>query len=164
VLFHIGIWSLLTIYHHLNLLSSPSPHTSTPPHILPIFQPWFLLLIFKLVFKDVSQFMPTVGGFTLVGSISLNTLPYSFTSQPHFSTNILISSTFTSYGMLYYWCSIILIPFPSFPEFHRVVPLLQICSIFEFVYDHAYFVYMFIFRSIFCIWEKICIFCVSDPG
>jgi hypothetical protein len=27
----------------------------------------------------------------------------------------------------------------SFPEFHRVIPLLQTCSTSEFVYDHACF-------------------------
>jgi hypothetical protein len=47
--------------------------------------------------------------------------------------------------MQYYWCSIILSSFPSFPEFHRVVPLLQTCSTYEFVYDNACLVYMFIF-------------------
>jgi hypothetical protein len=54
--------------------------------------------------------------------------------------------------MWYYWSSIIFFSFPFFPEFHRVVPLLQICSISEFVYDHA------------CFWEKTCSFCVSEPG
>jgi hypothetical protein len=29
--------------------------------------------------------------------------------------------------------------FPSFPKFHRVVPLLQTCSASEFVYDHVWF-------------------------
>jgi hypothetical protein len=38
--------------------------------------------------------------------------------------------------------------FPSFPKFHRVVPLLQTCSTSEFVYDHACFcvnVYLWIY-------------------
>jgi hypothetical protein len=34
---------------------------------------------------------------------------------------------------------IILFSFLSFPGFNRVVPLLQTCSTFEFVYDHACF-------------------------
>jgi hypothetical protein len=47
--------------------------------------------------------------------------------------------------MQYYWCSIILFSFLSFPEFHRVVPLLQMCSTIEFVYDHACFcIYVFL--------------------
>jgi hypothetical protein len=66
---------------------------------------------------------------------SLTPLPPS----PCFSTHILISSTFTSYGMQYYRCSVILFSFPSFPEFHRVVTLLQTCSTTEHVYDHACF-------------------------
>jgi hypothetical protein len=37
----------------------------------------------------------------------------------------------------------------TFPKFHRVVLLLQPCSTSEFVYDHACFVYMFIFVSVF---------------
>jgi hypothetical protein len=45
--------------------------------------------------------------------------------------------------MRYYWCSIILFSFPSFPELHRVVvQLLQTCSTTDFVYDC--FVYMHI--------------------
>jgi hypothetical protein len=35
--------------------------------------------------------------------------------------------------------------FPSFPKFHRVVPLLQTCSTSEFVYDHTCFcVYVYL--------------------
>jgi hypothetical protein len=40
--------------------------------------------------------------------------------------------------MWYYWCSIILFSFSSFPEFHTVVPLLQTCPTTEFVYDHTF--------------------------
>jgi hypothetical protein len=60
--------------------------------------------------------------------------------------------------MCYYWCSIIFFSFPSFPEFHRVVPLLQICSTSEFVYDHACFcacVYLWIYLLpmwLLCFW------------
>jgi hypothetical protein len=36
--------------------------------------------------------------------------------------------------------------FPSFPEFHRIVPLLQTCSTYVFIYDHACVcAYMFVF-------------------
>jgi hypothetical protein len=66
--------------------------------------------------------------------------------------------------MQYCWCSIIFFSFPSFPEFHRVVPLLETCSTSEFVYDRACFVYMFIFAYIFHIWEKICTLCIPEPG
>jgi hypothetical protein len=149
VLFHIGIWSPSTIYHHLNLLPSPSPfpllplHTYTEP-----FQFWFSLLTFKLMFKGVSQCMPSVGMLYLglfspfkYSPLSLCLLLSIF---QQFSVHILISSTFTSYGMWYYWYSITLFSFPSFPKFHRVVPLLQTSSTFEFVYDHACF-YMYIY-------------------
>jgi hypothetical protein len=50
--------------------------------------------------------------------------------------------------MQYYWSSIILFSFPPFPEFHRVVPLLQTRSASEFAYDHACFcvyVYLWIY-------------------
>jgi hypothetical protein len=40
---------------------------------------------------------------------------------------------------------VILFSFPSFSKFHSVVPVLQTCSIYEFAYDHACFLYMFIF-------------------
>jgi hypothetical protein len=30
---------------------------------------------------------------------------------------------------------------PSFPEFHRAVPLLQTCPVYEFVYDHTCFLF-----------------------
>jgi hypothetical protein len=76
------------------------------------------------------------------------TLPYPFTSHPphisqQLSIHILISFIFTSYVillMLYHSLS-----FPSFLKFHRIVPLLQTCSTSKFVYDHACFLYMFIF-------------------
>jgi hypothetical protein len=61
------------------------------------------------------------------------------------SIYILISSTFTSYGMRYYWCSIIPFSILSFPEFHRVVLRLQTCFTTAFVYDHACFcVYVYL--------------------
>jgi hypothetical protein len=37
VLFHIGIWSLSSIYHHLNLFHSPSPLPLVSPHTLYLF-------------------------------------------------------------------------------------------------------------------------------
>jgi hypothetical protein len=41
--------------------------------------------------------------------------------------------------VLYYWCSIILFAFSSFPEFHTVVPLSQTYFIHKFAYGHACF-------------------------
>jgi hypothetical protein len=45
--------------------------------------------------------------------------------------------------MQHYWCSVILFSFPSFPEFHREVTLLQRCSTSEFVHEKLVFVYRF---------------------
>jgi hypothetical protein len=52
---------------------------------------------------------------------------------------------FTILLILYY----ILFSFPWFPKYHRVVPLLQTCSTYEFAYDHVCFcihVYLWIYR------------------
>jgi hypothetical protein len=50
---------------------------------------------------------------------------------------------------------IILLSFPSFSEFHRVFPLLEKFSTYEFVYDHVFwFCVCLTFGSIFHVWEK----------
>jgi hypothetical protein len=123
-----------------------------PPNTVTILQSCFSLLIFKLMFQGVFQCTSTVsipyfGLFSLFhySPLPLNPPPPIF---QQLSVHILLSSTFTSYIMCYYWCSIILFSFPSFPEFHRVVALLQTCSTYEFVYDHAWFcvyVYLWIY-------------------
>jgi hypothetical protein len=105
------------------------------------------------MFKEVSQCTPSVDVlyFRLFNQslwlLSLSPLcPTSVFLQ--LSVHILLSTTFTFYGMRYYWCSVILFSFPSFPEFHRVVPLLQTCSTSEFIYDNAGFclyVYLWIY-------------------
>jgi hypothetical protein len=64
-------------------------------------------------------------------------LPSPIFQEP--SIHILISSAFTDLVLWYYRCSVTLFSFPSFPEFHRIVSLLQTCSTSEFVYDHACF-------------------------
>jgi hypothetical protein len=62
--------------------------------------------------------------------------------------------------MQYYWCSIILFSFLSFPEFHRVVPLLQMCCTIEFVYDHVYFcVYVYLSSYLPCMRENMHLLC-----
>jgi hypothetical protein len=49
------------------------------------------------------------------------------------------------YILWHYWCSIILFSFPSFSKYHRVVPLLQTCSTYEFVYDNTcFYVYVYL--------------------
>jgi hypothetical protein len=76
-------------------------------------------------------------------------LPYSFTSHPHystaFSTHPYILYLHRCNILWYYWWSIILFSFLSFPEFHRAIPVLQTCSTSEFVYDHTCFaVYVYL--------------------
>jgi hypothetical protein len=45
----------------------------------------------------------------------------------------------------YCWCSIILFFFPSSSDFHRLVPLLQTCFTYKFIYDHVWFcVYVYL--------------------
>jgi hypothetical protein len=60
---------------------------------------------------------------------------------------------------------LMLFSFPSFPEFHRVVPLLQTWSTFEFVYNHTCFcgcVYLWIHlphmrenMQLLCFWSRL---------
>jgi hypothetical protein len=61
VLFHIGIWSLSTIYHHLNLLCSPFPLPLVCSLHCTYLQSCLSLLIFKLMSRGVSQHFPTLG-------------------------------------------------------------------------------------------------------
>jgi hypothetical protein len=92
------------------------PHTTSTPPTVPILQSWFSLLIFKLMFEGVSQCIPAVrllffGPFHSVHySPSPLYLPHPIFQQ--LSVHILMSSTFTSYGMRYYWCSTVLSSFP----------------------------------------------------
>jgi hypothetical protein len=108
-------------------------------------------------------------GFTLHWSVqslpllSLTSLP-STTHFQHLSIHILIFSTFMSYVMLYYWCSIILFYFHSSPKFQGS-SLLQTCSTSEFVYDHACFcAYVYPLDLSFHEGEKTCGLCVCEPG
>jgi hypothetical protein len=125
---------------------------------VPILQSWFLLLIFKLTFKWVSQWMHTESVLYFVCSIPLNTVPYPFTFHPPFLNSFQYISLFPLCSHLVvcniYWCCISLFFFLSFSKFHRVVPLLETCSTSEFVYDHACF----------CAYIYLWIYCVSDHG
>jgi hypothetical protein len=87
-------------------------------------------------------------GYALLWSVQPLPL-HSFTPLPlplHFSTAFSIHPYILHlhrcYVLQYYWYSVILFFFLSFPEFHRVVTLLQTCSTSEFVYDHVCFVYV----------------------
>jgi hypothetical protein len=100
------------------------------------------------MFKGVSQCMPTMGVLYFGLFTSSISLSYPLLPILHFSTAFNTHPYILYLHILfrwYYWCSIILFSFPSFPEFHRIVPLFQTCSTFEFVYDPAWFcVYVFL--------------------
>jgi hypothetical protein len=113
-LFHRGIWSPSTKYHHINFFPSPSSLLlSTPPHT---HCTYFTALISVInIWVDVQRgvsIMSTVSVlyFGLYNPFEYSLLPL-YLPPPSFqqlSIHILMSSTFTSYGMWYYWCFMIL--------------------------------------------------------
>jgi hypothetical protein len=154
-----------SIYHtpYPSFLHHQHP-THNPLYTLNLFYSPDFLLIFKLMFKGVSQCMPAVGVlyFGPFNPFHYSPLPLYLPSPifQQLSTHILISSTITSSGMWYYWCSIVLFSFPSFSEFYWVVPLLQTCSTFVFAYDHAcscVYVYLWIYFP--CMRENMQLLC-----
>jgi hypothetical protein len=170
VLFHIGIWSLSTIYHQLNLLPSSTtlPLTPTPTHTSHTDCAYFTLLVFiinnETMFKRMYIRMHTVSVlyFGLFNPFEQALTPYppsSFFSSFQYASLFLYIHIlcFTILLMFYYFLFLFLSIFPQ-------IPLLQKYSVTEFEYDHVCFVYILIFGPIFCVWEKTCVFCVSDPG
>jgi hypothetical protein len=132
---------LLNTITLISFLHSPPTTITFPTNSVLILQSRFSLLIFKLIFKGVSQRMCTVG-VRYSGPFKPSYYPsYHFTSHPTYFN----CSTFTSHVLQYYWCSIIFFSFSFLPEFHKIVILLQTCSTSEFVCDHAWFLFMFIF-------------------
>jgi hypothetical protein len=102
----------------------------------------------------------------LVQPLSCCPLPLP-THSPFLSSFQYTSSYALPSQMLYimiYWCSTILLSFPFFPssieQFHcyEHVLHLSLCRIM------LVFVHMFIFGSIFHIWEKTYGLCLSEPG
>jgi hypothetical protein len=149
--------------NHIPSLQSPS-FIIPPRNIVPILYSCLLSWCPK-GFLNVS---PLWVHFTLVRSTPAMTLPYPFNPYPPFSTvftiHLYILYFHRCYVLQHYWYSIILLSFPSFPKFHRVVPLLQTCSMYEFVYNHTYFCVCLPFESIFHVWEKICGLFFPEPG
>jgi hypothetical protein len=97
------------------------------------------------MFKGVSQCIPTVG-VLYFGSFN----PFHYSPLPLLSYPPIFS-THPHILYLHIWwygdhcCSSILFSFPAFPEFCRVVSLLQTCSTYAFVYDHTCFcVYVYL--------------------
>jgi hypothetical protein len=103
------------------------------------------------MFRGLSQCILYFGLFKTLPLLSFTCFP----PTPHFST------AFTTYPYILYldrcyvlqycWCSVILFSFPSFPEFHRVVPLLQMCFIYEFVYA-SFCVYVYLLNLFSMYW------------
>jgi hypothetical protein len=148
--------------NHIPSPSSPSftltPFTSTSPHThCTYFTVLSLYLLYSKGFLNVS---PLWIYFTLVHPTPSIALAYPFTSHPHLSTAFnaysYILYLHRCYVLQYYWSSLLMFSFPSFLQFRSLVPQLQTCSMYEFIYDHACFVYMFIFWIYLpCIREKV---------
>jgi hypothetical protein len=120
------------------------------------------------MFKGCFNVCPLWVCFTLVYSTLSITLPYTFTSHPLFFNSFQYTSLYTlsTHLML---CNItdalsFSFPFPFFLSsteyFHYYKRVLHM-SLYMIM---LVFVYMFIFGSIFYVWEKTSGFCVSDPG
>jgi hypothetical protein len=160
VLFYRGMWSPPAIYHSLILVSTPPYYTPLCTHCDCSIALVLIINIWVDIESGVS--VHVILGVLQLGLFnSFNTLPYVFTSTTNFSvafnTHPYIS-TFTSYGMLYFWCSIILFTFITFHEFHRVVLLLQTCSTTEFVYNHVWFgVYVYLWIYLPDMRETVCL-------
>jgi hypothetical protein len=111
------------------------------------------------MFKGMSQCMPTVGisSFGPLNSIHDSPLPL-FLPSPIFqqlSMHVFISL------ML---CNITDALSFSFPEFYRVVHNYKHVLHMSLCMIMLVFMYMFIFGSIFHVWEKTCSLCVSEAG
>jgi hypothetical protein len=108
-----------------------SPPASLPPHCTYL-QSCLSLLISKSMFRGVCPLWLYFDSFN-----PFHCSPLPFMSHPpifqQLSVHILISFTTVTF---YDTVDTLAFSFP-FPEFHRVVPLLQSCSASEFVCDHA---------------------------
>jgi hypothetical protein len=127
----------------ISFIHPPLSSGTSLSHTIPILQSCLSLLIFKLVFKGVSQCTPAVGVLYFGPFNPFHCSPLPLYLPPsifqQLSVHILVSSTFTD--VMFYDITDVLsfFSFPSFPQFHRVVPLLQTCSTSEFVYNHVCF-------------------------
>jgi hypothetical protein len=121
VLFHISIWSPLTVFPHLHLLCSHSPLLQVPSHTVPILQSCLSLLIFKLMFTGVCQCVSTVGVVYFGQFNPFHCSPLPFTSHPSFFNSFQnicfypLPSQMLCFTIL---LTIILFSFHSFPPTH----------------------------------------------
>jgi hypothetical protein len=134
-----------------------NPQVTPLPYTVPILYCCLSILISKLMFQGLSPCVPTVSllYFSPFNPYHFSLLPF-YLPPPNFSvafnTYPYILYLHRCYVLWYLWCSIMLVSFPSFPEFHRVAPILQICSTYEFVCDHVCFcvyVYLLAFSSMY---------------
>jgi hypothetical protein len=143
-----------------------TPLISTPPPTIPILQSC-LSLIFKSMFQGISQSCVSLLDFCPFNPFHCS--PLAFISHPPFLNSFRY--TFLAPLPSQVLCLIILLMchhslfLPLLSEFHRVGPLLQTCSTYEFVYDHACFcVYVYLLDLSSMNREKTCGFCVSESG
>jgi hypothetical protein len=136
------------------------------PPTVPILQFCPSLSILKSVFKGASQCVPAVGllYFGLFNPSHCSSLVSLTTHLPLFNSFQYVLCLYGCYVLWCYWSAIIHLSFPSFPMLHRVFPVLQTHSTYKVVYDRVCFVYIFIFGSVFHIWEKTCSLWLSEPG
>jgi hypothetical protein len=94
--------------------------------------------------------------------LSITCLPHTTTTlpPPRFSTSLY---PLPSYLMVCNITDALSLYFP-FHDYHTVVPLLQTCSTSEFVYDHACFVYVYLWiylphtrenMHLLCFWSRL---------
>jgi hypothetical protein len=91
------------------------------------------------MFRGDSQCIPAV---SILYFDLFNPFHYSLTALPLIPRFSTAFSTHPYILYLHILCNAILLMLYhsfTFPEFHRILPLSQICSTSEFVYAHAYF-------------------------
>jgi hypothetical protein len=118
---------------HLNL--------QYPSYTVPILQSCLSLIISKLLFKGISQWISAV---IILYFCPFNPFHYSplslsshYTFLDSFQYISLCLLMMLCYVFWYCWGAIILSSLPSFLELHKVVPLLETCSTYEFLYNHV---------------------------
>jgi hypothetical protein len=114
-----------------------------PSHTVPILQSCLSLLIFKSMFKGVSQCIPAMstlyfGSFSPFHYSSLHLfLPLPLFNSFQYTSLYPPPSQMLCFTILLVFCHSLFLSL--FPEFHRMFPLLLTCRTYEFIYDHAYF-------------------------
>jgi hypothetical protein len=139
------------------------PPTNIPPHCT-IFTNLFFIFNSK-----VSQ---CISAMNILNFGQFNAHCYSPLSlpSPHSHSTAFSIYTYILYlercnTFWYCWFSMIFFSFPSSLNCHRIVPLLQACLAYKYVYDHVcFYIHVHLFRSIFHIREKTSSLFFSEPG